>query len=126
MCVCVYVVWDLMPEGHSSRIMIGKCCVAPLLGMTIPRGELQSLVILHRVLLVVLEAMPTRTRSVSCFTDSLCSIGAYNKLGGTLRPYFANRVAEVRQLRVQIGEITDCLVPIQHIAGSLNPADIGT
>ena len=87
--------WELTTSTSTSRLLLGKCRVAPLLGMTIPRGELQSLVILNRLLLVVMEALSYRVQSISTFTDSLCSMGALEKSGGTLRPYFANRVSEI-------------------------------
>ena len=125
MCICIYVVWEMSETSASSRLLLGKCRVAPLLGMTIPRGELQSLVILNRLLLVVVEAMPSRVKSISTFTDSLCSIGALEKSSGTLRPYFANRVAEIRQIRSQLQEFTDSLNPVQHIPGTTNPAGLG-
>ena len=124
-CVAVYVVWE-MSDKISSRLLMGKCRVAPLLGTTIPRGELQSLTILHRVLLVVVEASPYRFLSVSAFTDSLCSLGALSKPGSAMRPFFTNRVSEILRLRLQLQELTDCLVPVQHVKGTDNPADVGT
>ena len=61
-CVAVYVVWTSVQGKHHSRILTGKCRVAPLLGTTIPRGELQALVVLHRLLLTVVEAFPVPLR----------------------------------------------------------------
>ena len=126
LCVCIYVVWELAGDCYTSRILIGKCRVAPLLGMTVPRGELQSLVILHRLLKVVVEAFPSRLKSISTFSDSLCSLGALVKTSGSMKPYFGNRVAEIHQLRDQIQEYTEDLQPVRHIRGPLNPADAGT
>ena len=126
MCVCIYVVWTLASGESTSRILIGKCRVAPLVGMTIPRGELQALVILHRLLLVVVEAFPSRVASISAYTDSLCSLGALGKPGSHMRPYFANRVSEVWQLRDQLTQFTDFLVPVRHVPGTQNPSDVGT
>ena len=34
--------------------------MAPLSGTTVPRGELQALVVLHRLILTVVEAFPYR------------------------------------------------------------------
>ena len=50
------------------------------MGTTIPRGELQGLVVLHRLILAVVEAYPYRFKSIDAFTDSLCSMGALEKV----------------------------------------------
>ena len=105
---------------------MGKCRVAPLLGMTIPQGELQSLVMLHRIILVVVEAFPTRFESISMFTDSMCSVGALAKSLTLLKSYFGNRVSEILQLRKQISEMTDDLALVHHIPGEMNHANMGT
>ena len=105
---------------------MAKCRVAPLVGMTIPRGELQSLTMLTRMLLVVAETYPLRFDSVSTYTDSMCSLGALGRTTSTLKPYFANRVSEILQLRVRLSELTSDLAPVHHVEGVQNPADLGT
>ena len=122
----LYVVWNTRDAGPSVRLLMGKCRVAPLLGMTIPRGEMQSLVILTRLTLVAAEEFPTRFESISSFTDSMCSIGALMKTSTALKPFFGNRVSEIQRLRLDLSEMTDNLAPVHHIPGELNPADIGT
>ena len=52
--------------------------------MTIPRGELQALTILTRMLVVVAEASPAQFLSISTYTDSMCSLGALNKTSAAL------------------------------------------
>ena len=126
LCVCLYVVWTDREGCHHPRLLTGKCRVTPLLGTTIPRGELQALVVLHRLIATVLEAFPFRFLSVSAYTDSLCSLGAMVKTTTTLRPFFANRVLEIQRIREQINGLTDELSPIGHIPGIQNPADGGT
>ena len=126
LCAVVYLVWTDRQGRHHPRIMTGKCRVAPLLGTTIPRGELQALVVLHRLVLAVLEALPFRCLSVSTYTDSLCSLGAMHKPSSSLKPFFGNRVLEVLRIREQLGEMTDELAPVSHVPGDLNPADLGT
>ena len=122
----LYVIWTDANGSHHSRILTGKCRVAPLLGTTVPRGELQAIVILHRLIATVVDAFPGRFQSISTFTDSLCSIGALNKSTSSLRPFFANRVLEVLRIREGLSEYTDELPPVCHIPGELNPADLGT
>ena len=125
-CVSLYVVWSTDDAGATVRILMGKCRVAPLLGMTVPRGEMQSLTILTRLMVVAAEAFPTRFLSISSYTDSMCSIGALSKMSTALKPYFGNRVSEIQHLRAQLAELTDDLAPVHHVPGSSNPADLGT
>ena len=125
-CASVYVIWRLKGGKSSSLLMLGKCRVAPLHGMTIPRGELQSLVILHRLLLVVAKAFPERLESASSFTDSMCSVGAVGNTSSPMKPFFANRVSEIHRIRAELAELVDYVPPVQHITGALNTADLGT
>ena len=125
-CVCVYVLWTQDSGEVSSRILAGKCRVAPLVGTTIPGGELQSLTMLHRLTLVVCEAYPGRFASIHLFTDSLCSLGALAKSGAAMKPFFANRVSEIHRIRGELTQLTDFLAPVAHVPGAINPADIGT
>ena len=91
-CAVLYVVWMRCQGQPTSRLLIGKCRVTPLLGTMIPRGELQSLVITHRLAQVVAEGFLSRFASISMYTDSMSSIGAMAKSGSVLRPFFANSV----------------------------------
>ena len=63
-CVVVYVVWSDRRGDNHSRVLTGKCRVAPLSGTTVPRGELQAMVVLHRLILTVVEAFPYRFQSI--------------------------------------------------------------
>ena len=98
MCAAIYVVWQILSVRNESRIMVAKCRVTPLIGMTIPRGELQSLTMLTRMLVVVAETYPERFASISTYTDSMSSMGTLGKKSSTLKPYFANRVSEITSL----------------------------
>ena len=125
-CAVVYIMWTDAEGIHHPRVLTGRCRVAPLLGTTIPRGELQALVVLHRLVTVVVDALPYRLQSISVYTDSFCSIGALRKSTSVLRPFFANRVMEIGRLREQLTGFTDDLPPVSHIPGEQNPADLGT
>ena len=126
MCAVVYIVWGDRQGRYHSRILTAKCRVSPLVGTTVPRGELQAIVMLHRMILAVVEAFPYRARSISTYTDSLCSVGAIGKPGSSLRPFFRNRVLEIIRTRQQLQEFTEDLAPVSHIPGEENPADVGT
>ena len=70
-CAALYVVWDSHAKGATVQLLMGKCRVALLLGMTVPRGEMQSLTILTRLMVVASEAFPARFQSISTYTDVL-------------------------------------------------------
>ena len=111
LCVVLYVVWTDTAGRHYPRVLTGRCRVAPLLGCTIPRGELQAIVMLHRLVTVIVDAFPFQFESIATYSDSLCSIGAMYKSTSSLRPYFANRVLEVLRLRELLQEKTQDLAP---------------
>ena len=126
LCVVIYVVWTDVRGVHHPRVLTGKCSVAPLHGTTIPRGELQALVILHRLLLTVIQAFPFKFQTVTAYTDSMCSLGALQKSSAALRPFFGNRTMEIGRIRDQIREMVVELPPVCHVPDEMNPADLGT
>ena len=120
LCAVLYVVWTDARGVHHPRVLTGKCRVSPL------RGELQALVVLHRLLLTVMQAFPYQFLTVSAYTDLMCSLGALQKSTAALRPFFGNRVMEIIRLREQIHEMVVGLPPVGHVPGEQNPADLGT
>ena len=125
-CAVLYVMWGISSGLPYSRILMAKCRVLPLLGSTIPCSELQSLVILHHLAVVVLETYPARFCSFSAYTDSMSSIGALAKSTSVLKPYFANRISEIKKLQLQVRELSDKADGVHYVPGSLNHADLGT
>ena len=98
----------------------------PFTGRLFPRGELQALVVLHRLLLTVIQAFPFKFQTVTAYTDSMCSLGALQKSTAALRPFFGNRIMEIGRIRDQIREMVVELPPVCHVPGEQNPADLGT
>jgi hypothetical protein len=126
LCVAIYAVWDLQDESREARLLTAKCRVTPLHGTSIPRGELQALVVLLRLLVATAGALRHRARKVTVFSDSECTLAALKKSGALMRPYFANRVSEALMLLKELGELCEEGVEVRHVSGSLNPADLGT
>ena len=100
--------------------------MSPVHGTTVPRSELQSLTVLSRLLPVVARTMPERQELAILVGDSECSIAALEKTGGTLGPFFGNRVAEIHENLKLLKDNVDEVEPIWHIPGFLNPADEAT
>ena len=136
-CMVVYILWTLktevrvdQPPGKQKKkatLMIAKSRVTPINGtITVPRAEIQSLTMLTRGLTLVARTMSDKPERVIICGDSECSIAALEKTGGVLGPYFTNRVSEIQENIRQLAELSEIVEPVQHIAGELNPADLGT
>ena len=105
--------------------MTGKCRVAPIKGITVPKAEFNGLLDLSRLLKTVIRSMSTLPELVYILGDSECSISIIEKSGSALSPYFSNQAAEIRS---NISEIVGrCAVePLAHIPDELNPSDVVT
>lgn len=92
-CAVIYAVWTMTSsdgtESKASRIVLAKARVTPLHGTTVPRGEVQGIVILLRLLNLLLSSAATRASCFIVATDSECSVAALRKPGTALSPYFA-------------------------------------
>ena len=126
-CALVYLVWETKEgEETSAKLLISKCRVTPIKGMTIPRAELQAMVILLRLIATVLRATEEKFEQVTTATDSMCILAALNKPAPSMKPYFANRVAEVWALLAELKELCPKVDFPRFVPGVLNPSDLGT
>ena len=71
MCAVVYVVWDATTH-QETRLILGKVRVAPLHGSSMPREELQAMVMLVRIIITVRRAATFTCSRVSLATESAC------------------------------------------------------
>ena len=112
----------------AARLLISKARVAPLAGMTIPRTEMNGLVLGTKLADLALSSMRETPSSLTFCLDSECTIAAVDSENGLLKPYLANRRAvvkgKVQEWKLKYPE-TD-FEDLQHIAGPLNPADLPT
>jgi transposase InsO family protein len=126
LCVAIYVVWTVGDGSRVARLMMAKCRVAPLSGTSIPRGELQAMVVLLRLMASMVSSLWMKVGKITVFSDSQCTLAALRKVGAPLRPYFANRVSESLALLKELEKLCDTVVRVRHVPGKLNPADLGT
>ena len=134
----VYVRWkiecqhefklDCKGDFHS-RLLCAKAKVTPLSGLTIPRSELCGMTLSSRLTLSSVRALAKVDElkpDVSIFlSDSECSISALENTGSSLKPYFHNRISEVKENMKLLSDY--CKVEkFAHIAGKENVADIAT
>ena len=134
----VYVRWEVackhenMSECHGEfvcQLLCAKAKVTPMSGMTIPRSEISGMTLSSRLTLSSVKAMAKddslKPANVILLSDSECSISALAKSSSALKPYFHNRVSEIRENMKMMSEY--CKVEeVFHIAGKDNIADIAT
>ena len=122
------MVWNCQDsDGRDYRVvrlLLGKTRVAPIHGISVPRAELQSLVVTSRILLTVARAVDHKVSKVIHASDSECCLAALQKSGGLLRPYFQNRVSEYHENVKELKEVIEDVEPAWKIDGVLNPAAI--
>ena len=116
--------------------------MVPISGLTIPRAEMNGLVMGTRELEIMIDSLEIPAIRVSVIGDSTCTISSVEATASVLAVYFANRVAEVTETLQKMNtyrgepvdlfeEITDkdngvLVDPLAHIAGTENIADLPT
>ena len=128
--IVVYSLWNCKsPAGREYtvvRLLIGKTRVSPIHGTTVPRAELQSLVVTSRILTTVVKAVEHKVSRVVHASDSECCLAALQKSGGVLKPFFQNRVSEYHENMKELSDMVDVVEPAQKVDTKDNPADIST
>ena len=137
-CATVYIRWEVSCK-HSdqsscqgdfvSTLLCAKAKVTPQAGLTIPRSELSGNVLQSRLAMTTVRALQCEPSmcptSVVMISDSECSISAIEKSTSSLKPFFHNRVSEILE-NMSIMRKYCPVEDIQHVAGDMNPADLGT
>jgi hypothetical protein len=122
----VYARWNLEDGSVESRLIACKVRIVPSKGITTPRAELCGLLILSRLLNVIINSMQVLPESITCLGDSECTIACLEAKTSVMAPYFANRIAEILDLREKWTTKGITVNPLSWIAGKDNPADQGT
>ena len=132
MCAVAYNIWDT-PEGPVPQLLLAKVRVTPVNGTTVPRAELQDMVMLTRILITAANASAAKLSKVTLTTDSFSCQAALKGLGTELNPYFANRVAEIKhtiaEVKKEAGQVEN-FTPVDGSkagrAGALQHVEEGT
>ena len=126
---CAHKSSDVCDGDFSSRLICAKARVTPLTGLTVPRSELSGLLLASRLSLTVAKALSKEISLLPIgavlLSDSECSISALDKSSSALKPYFHNRVMEIRENLRGIGDICE-VEEVFHVPGELNIADLAT
>jgi len=100
---------------YQSHLIYSATRVAPTKSkLSIPRKELNGVVLVCEKLLYIAEALGISTNQVFAHTDSLVSLHWINKNKNNLKTYVSNRVAKIQQSKIQV----------LFTPGKQNPADL--
>ena len=140
----IYIRYKLIGGPWETRIYAAKARVTPSKGMTVPRAELNSLLISTRLAVSIHRAMTIKPTRITFCGDSECTISSYEAEHTVLAAYFGNRVHECELNMDKLGvkipdhytatkELAEVDVKeetqidkLQHLAGVLNTADVAT
>ena len=115
MCIVAY-----LQDEATLRLtyVIGKCRVAPIRHMAIPKSELQAAVYGIRLRKQMLNERDVRIEKISHWTDSSTVLQWLQAAHKKQKMFVANRAAELLE--------NSSMDQWRHVKGVENPADIGT
>ena len=81
----------------ESHLLASKARVTPLTGLSIPRAEINGLLLAYRLMDVCLRACRNKPTTVCFLIDSSCVAAALVSVHGKLSPYLANRRGQIEE-----------------------------
>ena len=120
----IYIVWEMYDGENMVSFMCSKAKVTPAKGLTIPKSEMNSLVLCSRLMKTVVTSMPEKPSLVLLVGDSECVIHSLEK-GTALGPFFYNRLMEIEENKSAIEKYTK-VEEVHHCRSGDNGADIAT
>ena len=116
--------WD--DDVGEARLVMAKSRIAPNKGASIPRLELQALVLGTCIALTIAWAIDWKIHRLTVITDSECNIAALHRPRMVYRPYFQHRLAEILESIEELRELVPVVDPVTHVPSDANAADILT
>ena len=117
-----YIRW--VRDGKVGvQLLMAKAKVTPLSGLSIPRSELNGLVLASRVARTIVGCFPGNLDKVLIAGDSSCTLSVMAGSTSRLNPYFHNRVGEIKDNLRFIEDRVE-LEPLQFVPGIYNSADM--
>ena len=115
---------QLLPDGsYSCQLLISK---SKLLGGSVPRNELEGILIMAKLAVTVKDALYQFNTEFLFFTDSSIALCWSLNPKKKLKLYTANRVSEIRSMLQYCSGSDSEDLPLYHISGKLNVADLLT
>ena len=117
-CAVSYVVITKPNGDRLIRLIVGKTSVAPMQHHTIPKLELMAAVTANRIKDLILKEHRILFASINLWSDSTTVLQLLRNSDKKHPTFVANRVVEILD--------SSTIDQWRHIAGSDNPADLGT
>ena len=126
----VYIRWEMSePDCQGNKFSVTLLCakakVTPINGCTTPKSELNAATLLSRLIKSAAHAIVDTPSSVVCAGDSQCVISSLELSSTKFKPYFHNRISEIRDNFDDLRKIC----PVEEfyfVPGKMNPADMAT
>ena len=114
--IAIYIrFYNPTTKSYQSCLIYSATRVAPTKGkLSIPRKELNAIVLVCEKLLYIAESLGIPINNISAHTDSLVSIHWISKNKNNLKLYVSNRVEKIQNSKIQI----------YFVPGKQNPADL--
>ena len=116
MCCTAHLRWQLTSGKFSCKLYCAKTRVTPLKRKSIPRNEMQSLVMSARLSSTIQHHTTYKFDDVHYFLDSQCTLATLHKDSMALREFMGNRVPEILDIAP--------LEKIYHVPSKKNIADL--
>jgi len=120
--VAVYAGVELDDGSYTCDLVLAK---SKMVHSTIPRNELEGVVLGAEALLAVQRALDGRVESTRLHTDSRIVVCWVLNTTKKLRMWAFNRVQAIRNM-IKVTQGDEVLTPLYHIAGTDNLADLLT
>ena len=117
MCIVAYLRAEVN-DGIEVSFVLGKCRIAPIKQLSIPRLELQAALYSVRLRTLIVKEHDLQIDSVTHWTDSVTVLQRLHSADKRQNVFVANRAAEILQ--------SSTIDEWKHVKGELNPSDIGT
>ena len=117
MCIVAYFRTEVI-DGIEMSFVLGKCKIAPIKQLSIPRLELQAALYSVQLRTLIVKEHDLRIDSVTHWTDSVTVLQWLLSADKKQNVFVANRAAEILE--------SSTMDERKHVKGELNPSDIGT
>ena len=117
MCIVAYFRGET-EDGIEVSFVLGKCRIAPIKQLSIPRLELQAALYSVRLRKLIIQEHDLPISSVTHWTDSVTVLQWLNSADKRQNVFVTDRAAEILE--------NSTIDEWKHIQGELNPSDIGT
>ena len=112
-----------LPDGsYTCDLLMAK---SRLMSHTVPRNELEAILLMADTALAVRNSLGDRVESVFFYTDSTVAMAWILNTRKRLRMFVYNRSQSARQAMRQVTDGAET-IPLYHIDGTLNVADMVT